>query len=217
MSDQRLDETFKAREAYFRTLGNVCPDVWAPLVNPTLMGGPSWPALRQGWRDIRSGNSTIIVSDGLSDPFDDEPEPNVGFGIEILAETTDDIDADVRSSWLFHLVYQVSQNAANHGGFRQAIEEYSVFTMEVYSEGLFDEHENEHGRVGLLLGLAAPQFPIEAELPGGNLRVIPVKLLTLPELRYVAEHKQKGREYLCSKFAADGSFHLSSLNRSSVV
>jgi hypothetical protein len=217
MSNQRLEETSQAREAYFRTLGDVSTDVWSPLVNPTFMGGPSWPALRQGWRDIRRGKNTFIVSDGLSDPFDDEREPNIGFGVEILAETADDIGADIRASWLFHLVYQVSQNAANHGGFRQAIEQYKVFTMEIAAQGYMQEHENADGRVGLLLGFGAPKLPVEAKLPGGTLRVIPVKLLTLPELQHVAEQKQKGREHLCSLFAADGSYHLSSLKRKSVV
>jgi len=217
MSEERLTETFAARESYFRTMGNVNTEVWFPLVNPTSMGGPSWPALRQGWRDTRRGKYTIIVSDGLSDPFDDEQDPNIGFGIEILAETADNVGEDLCASWLFHLVYQVSQNAANHGGFRQAIEQYKDFTMEIASDGYMEEHANDQGRVGLLLGFSAPNLPVEATLPGGTLRVIPVKLLTLPELQCVAEEKQKGRERLCSLFAADGTFHLSSLKRKSVV
>jgi hypothetical protein len=210
MSQERLEATCSAREAYFQKLGEVSSDVWFHLINPTFMGGPSWPALRQGWRSIRQGKHTIITSDGLSDPFDDDLTPNIGFGIEILGE-------DLRASWLFHLVYQVSQNAANHGGFRQTIEKYKIFTMEIASDGYMDDHQNEQGRVGLLLGLSDPELPVEAELPGGILRVISAKLLTVPELAYVAEHKQKGREHLCSLFEGDGSYHRSSLKRNSVI
>ena len=217
MSEERLQATFTARETFFRTLGTMGTDVWSPLINPTFMGGPSWPALRQGWRDTHRGRNTLIVSDGLSDPFDDQQEPNIGFGVEILAESPDELGDDIRASWLFHLVYQVSQNAANYGGFREVVEQYNVFTMEIDSEGLIPNHENAEGRVGLLLGFGAPDLSIETPLPGGTLRLIPVKLLTLPELEYVAEKKQQGREHLCSCFATDRSYHLSSLNRKSAV
>ena len=217
MSEERLKAACAARETYFRKLGAVSDDVWSHLINPTFMGGPSWPALRQGWRSISQGKNTILSSDGLSDPFDEDPEPNIGFGIEILGETADDVGDDLRESWLFHLVYQVSQNAADHGGFRQVIEQYPVFTMEISSDGYMDEHQNEEGRVGLLLGLSDPKIPIEAKLPGGTLRVITAKLLTLAELEFVAQHKQKGREHLVSLFERDGSYHRSSLNRKSVV
>lgn len=217
MSEERLIAAFQAREAFYRTLGDLNDDVWSPLVNPTFMGGPSWPALRQAWRSIRHEKNTIIVSDGLSDPFEDEQEPNTGFGVEILAETPEEIGEDIRASWLFHLVYQVSQNAANHGGFRQVLEQYGVFTMEIASEGYMPAQENEAGRVGLLLALSTPALPREVELPNGSLRLIPVKLLTLSELQYVAEQKQRGREHLCSLFTSDGSYHLSSLKRNSVV
>ena len=41
-------------------------------VNPALLGGPKWPALRQAFRVVKRSNGNVIMaSDGLSDPFDD--------------------------------------------------------------------------------------------------------------------------------------------------
>lgn len=217
MSDARLEAACAARERYFHTLGNPDDDVWSHLINPAFMGGPQWPSLRQGWRRIQRDASTIIISDGLSDPFEDESDPNVGFGIEILVETPDAVAEDLRDSWLFHLVYQVTQNAAAHGGYRQIVEELNIFTLEIAAIDALNNFANAEGRVGVLLGLNPPDLAVEVELPGGTLRPISAKLLTLTELNYVINHRQAGRLELKAKFEEDRSYHLSSLSRASVV
>jgi hypothetical protein len=79
MADEAfLQATCEARDRFVSSLGVVNPDVLAPLINPSFMGGPMWPDLRQAWRVVRRGSNTIVLSDGLSDPFSDEPEPNAG-------------------------------------------------------------------------------------------------------------------------------------------
>jgi len=54
----------------------------APLVNPAFLGGPAWHSFRQSCRIVRNGWRTIIVSDGLSDLFEEGTGPSVGFGID---------------------------------------------------------------------------------------------------------------------------------------
>src|SRR5262245_17951131 len=105
MADEAmLQATYQARDRFVSSLGVVDPDVLAPLINPSFRGGPMWPDLRQAWRVVRREAHTIVISDGLSDPFSDEPEPNAGFGMEVLAETADPMPGQLQASWLFDLV-----------------------------------------------------------------------------------------------------------------
>ena len=67
-----LDRTAAARKDTWQEIGTQEPLVLNDTVNPALMGGPKWPALRQAFRIIRRRTGNIILaSDGLSDPFDD--------------------------------------------------------------------------------------------------------------------------------------------------
>ncbi len=136
MADEALlQATYEARDKFVKGLGVANPDVLAPLINPSFMGGPMWPDLRQAWRVVRRGPNTIVVSDGLSDPFSDEPEPNPGFGLEVLAETGDPMPEQMQASWLFDLVYQVSQQCASHGGVRDLIEKLGLLAARIADVG----------------------------------------------------------------------------------
>jgi len=208
---------YAARDGYARSLGDMSPDVLAPLVNPSFMGGPEWPDLRQAWRVIRNGNRTIVMSDGLADPFSDEPEPNAGFELEVLAETEDPMPEAVQSTWLFNLVYQISQQCADHGGIREIIDRLGVVSMELPEAGSLQPAANADGAVGVLLGLPSPDFPTEFAVPVGTVRIVTAKVLWPSELDYVVAEGKAGREELARRFAADGSRHRSSLLRQPVV
>lgn len=218
MADEAfLEQTYAARDRYVRSLGQVSPDVLAPLVNPSFMGGPAWPDLRQAWRVIRRGSNTIVISDGLSDPFSDDPEPNVGFGLEILGETSDAVPEQVQASWLFMLVYHVSQQCAAHGGVRELIDELGLLSLELPSEDGLEVIAGAHGKTGVLLGAAPDDYAAEFDLPGGSVKVVTAKLLFPSELEYAAAQGGPAREELARRFAADGTHHRSSLHREEVV
>ena len=91
MSENLFDTTCNARDKLYSSIGEVEPDVMAHIINPAFMGGPTWPALRQAFSTIHRGENTIVISNGLADPFDDVEEKNSGFGIEIYAETKEPI------------------------------------------------------------------------------------------------------------------------------
>ena len=116
---QMLATACATRDAFYATLGSMDADLLAPLVNPAFMGGPRWPSLRQAWRVIRRADSIIIASDGLSDPFEDDDDVFVPRGhlLEVCIEAPlAAFDGDpVQASWLFDVIYQVSQNVADHG------------------------------------------------------------------------------------------------------
>ena len=71
--DELVEQSSAARERVWRSLGSLEP--FALGQSPTsgaIMAGPKWPAVRQNFRVIhRPGGTVMIVSDGLSDPFDD--------------------------------------------------------------------------------------------------------------------------------------------------
>lgn len=176
-----------------------------------------WPSMRQCWRVVCGKKSTIICSDGLSDPFEDESEPNVGYGLEILGETTDLIGDQLPASWLFQMVYAVSQQAAAHAGFRELIDDLGTFSMELRAPRSLQAIAGGAGTYGVLLGLLSPDWPAECELPAGGIKYVTVKLLLQSELDYAVNEDEAGRAVLRDRFADSGSFHRSSLSRRAVV
>jgi hypothetical protein len=216
-SEDRRQATYTARDAYALSLGEVDPDVLAPLINPGFMGGPLWPDTRQGWRVIRRQAQTIILSDGLSDPFSDDPEPNPGFGLEVLAETSDPLPVPLQATWLFDLVYQVSQQCAFHGGVRELIDRLGLVSLELPLTAALQPVATVNDKAGVLLGTLPPGDPSGFEVPGGSVRIVTAKLLWPRELEFAASGGKAAREELARRFAADGTLHRSSLMRRSVV
>lgn len=76
---------------------------------------------------------------------------------------------------------------------------------------------SSNNRAGVLLGIEAPGVPPEFNLPGGSVKVVTAKLLWPSELDYVAAHGSGGRRELANRFAADGTYHRSSLHRRPVI
>ncbi len=211
-----LRATREAREAAWRSLGMVREDVLKPLVNPSLMGGPKWPSLRQAWREIRRDDRIALVSDGLSDPDEDGGAQN-GFGLEFILETSDALGTGgIQRTWAFQAIYQLSQTAARHGGLRALLDDVGLATMEMEDVDAPAAFLHE-GTAGLLLGVPAPALPDAIGLPEGDARLVTAKLLTAGELVHAIDGGPDGRRALAAKFAADGSHHVSSTARASVV
>ncbi len=221
MHDELLARVCEAREKAYSTFGELDGDVMTPLINPAFMGGPRWPSLRQGWRIIRRQAHTLVVSDGLSDPFDDEEAPTIGFGLEFIIETDEPIDGNIAASWPFQVVTAVSQFAADHGGLRQLLEQYGALSSEFPVSGLSEEQEarwvNESGRVGVLLGVPAKTLPSTLATPAGEVVLVTVKPLLLEELGYILENGAQGRTELTNRLSASPEGHVARLARASVV
>ena len=60
-TDDRRQATYRARDQFARSLGEVSPDVLAPLINPGLLGGPLWPDTRQAFQVIRRQQHLLIM------------------------------------------------------------------------------------------------------------------------------------------------------------
>jgi hypothetical protein len=229
---QLIEQSAEAREALFARLGEVQAGALTHAAEAGLVGAPRWPAQRQAFRVVRRpGGMLMIVSDGLSDPFDDlQAEGNVaGFGLEFFvltpeAELPGASAGEVKQSWQFQLLYTVCSLAAGHGGIRNIIDDMGLLSTEAEGvagampEGGRAAHVNRAGRVGALLGLTAPGVPELVEgMPLTSARLVNVKLLTLAELRLITERGAEGRRKLGELFGEGEGRLVSSLERESAL
>jgi hypothetical protein len=210
-----------ARDDFFNGLGETEPYLIAPVINPTLMGGPRWPALRQSWRMVRRPGSTLFASDGLSDPFDDDLTA-LGFRLEVCAETGERFadDDEAKGSWAFDLVYRASQAVAGAGRIYEAIEEdgmivTTVFRIPEAPERLRDEND----RVGVIIGFPTEELPREMELPEGKVLLLAVKPLFPSELAWIEneEDGQGARRHLVSLLQRQPHAHFATADRDPVI
>ena len=214
--EQILQDSYTARDTACAQFGEADPNVLSHIINPSFMGGPSWPDLRQAWRTYRKDGRTIVVSDGLCDPFpkdeDEDGYEEQGLGIEVYAETSDPIEGEIQASWLFSLVHNASQQAASTGAFYNMLKQRDAFSMELYLSEEQGFKLNKEGRVGVLIGVKNPNIDEFFEMPKGKARLVSIKLLSHDELKIAIEEGDHGREKLLSKFKENGTYHLSSLN-----
>ncbi|MFY2561714.1 imm11 family protein [Corallococcus terminator] len=208
------DQADAARQVFWRTLGKLDEEVIIPIV----VGG-NWPARRQMWRVIhRENGRTLLVTHGLSDFFfvdGVDPEPSVGFGLELALETNEP-QAHVEKSWLLQLLERVGDEIAAHESVRGKVKA-GFLSMEVSGQGMPEPLLTKDGRVGVLLGMESSTLPVRFTMPAGEVRLVTVKVLMPAELAYLLEHGTRGREELVRRFAQDGQAHLSRAWRQPVV
>ncbi len=234
MKEHEIEEHFKKscdlRDAFWNQVGTSDKDVIAPVINPAFTGGPRWPGLRQAFKIVRCKSTTIIASDGLSDPYDqedDDPpeECSNGLGLEFYSETPGNLE-DIMQSWQFALVYSVSQNAAHAGNYRTLIDDLGYVTTELYDIPVPNEFKNAEGRVGVFLGVPGKlglTGKDEVILSLETIKIVNVKLLTLRELNFLVKSGAEGRKKLADLFSKEGIFDktsnatISDLSRKSVV
>jgi hypothetical protein len=236
--DDSLEQSIATREQLWRSLGSLEPFSLSQDTVGSIQSGPRWPSEKHNFRVIhRTNGNVMIVSDGLSDPFDDvqNAQNNVnGFGLEFYVETPEEelgsTLTDIRRSWQFQLLYTVAQLAAGHGGIRSIIEDMGLLSTE--AEGVAeaftspetrDTHVNQAGRVGALLGLtdqrasAGDRVPDYINgMPLTMVRLVNIKLISLAELRLITERGAEGRKKLSELFIGDARL-VSSLRRPSAL
>lgn len=213
--DKILEETYSVRDNTNLQFGQEDPHVLSHLINPSFMGGPSWPDLRQSWRVYRKDGRTVVISDGLSDPFptneDEDGYEEQGLGVEVYAETRDEIPEDISGTWLFNLVHDASQQAASSGAFYNMLKQRPVFSMELYLSKELGFKLNSEERVGVLIGVPNPNIIEHFDLPKGKGRLVSVKLLAQEELDLAISEGEEGRKKLLDKFRQNGTHHFSSI------
>lgn len=207
--EEHFKQSCELRDNYWKSVGEVDPDVIAHLINPAFMGGPKWPSLRQAFKTIRSSETVIIASDGLSDPYDDydtnkDNQAYNGLGFEFYVETSDKIDV-IQNSWQFDIVYQMSQFAAANPNILNLLNQYTFLTTELYNVKAPVEYINESERVGVIVGLPSETIPESVKLSIEEVRIVNIRLLTLDELNYVVANGVTAREELAQEMIRHGN------------
>lgn len=220
---QMLATACAARDAFYATLGEVDADVLAPLVNPAFMGGPRWPSLRQAWRVIRRADSILIASDGLSDPFEDDDDVFVPRGhlLEVCIEAPlSAFDGGaVQASWLFDVIYQVSQNVADHGSIDLLVQRHGSVSMALEVQDAPKGLEEENGQVGVLLAQGTATIPPSLGTPHGAVMLLTATVLQPAEMAHIGEaaDKAQSRRDLAAALAASPTGHWSVASRQAVI
>jgi hypothetical protein len=222
--EQHFQKSAEKRELFWKNRGNLDPYVIAHIINPSFMGGPTWPSLRQAFVTIDTPTCTIIASDGLSDPYSDydsnpKNQPYNGLGFEVYMESPEKITDHelLKKSWQFNLVYQMSQFAAGNGNLINMLQEYTYISTELYDIPAPENFLNEDGRVGVLLGLKNNDVPKQLKLSIETILMVNVKLLTLAEIKYIIQNGEAGRNKIAEKLLAGKNPGYSYLDRPSVV
>jgi hypothetical protein len=205
---ERVDAT---RRAFWLTLGTVDEQARIPSLNHG-----DWPGHRQAWRVLRRAEgSTLLVTDGLSDPYLEREEPSVGFGLELALETDAEL-MQVHKSWPTQLLQRVGDELCRNESLREAAKA-GPLSLDVSGKRMPTSLVTQEGRVGVLLGVESGTLPRHFTLPDGEVRLVTVKALLPAEFAYAADHGAVGREQLARYFVGSAEQHLSRARRKSVV
>ena len=185
------------------------PDtVFAPVLGGRLTGGPAWPT-REGFRVLRTMRTTIVTSEGLSDPY--APNEAVrgleawsGTGLEVWLETDQPI-GDPIGSWPFRVVKVVATNVAAHAVRRDLIDELGVLVLEIYASdvGIGRDEQPElitkDGTIGCLLGLRSPNRPDVVKIAPSDARYLNARILLLEQTMRLRQGGEAARKTLAQK------------------
>ncbi|MEX2043388.1 MAG: hypothetical protein WD926_00660 [Patescibacteria group bacterium] len=217
--EEVLQETFRRRDDFWRGVGEVDPNYFAPAINPTLAGGPEWPNLRQAYRKIQLPNgNTVIATDGLSDPFSAThplKTEGSGFGLEFYVETDEDFENPFRS-WMFDALNIVAEQAAHRGDFRELIDEITYISMQQSGVRTPVGYKYPEGQSGALVGIESKTIPGQTALPLGDVIFASVTVLYPAELDFAAQGDE-ARAKLAARFADQCGGPLSSTMRRPVI
>lgn len=221
--EEHFKNSCENRENYWKGIGKLFPDVVGNMINPSFMGGPRWPSLRQAHIGVQINNGTIIATDGLSDPYDDydknpENQSYNGIGIELytIAESKYNNIQEIIDSWEFKILRQVSNMAASNPNISYTLNDYKYISSTVGGIELPNDFLGENGEVGILLGLKTNEVLDKIKLSIEEISLVNVAILTKKELDYIMQNGAKGRVEIAEKLTEKDYYRLSK-DRESVI
>lgn len=217
LDDPRYETYASSRRSYWEKIGAVDNDVIAYLISPEFQGAPAWPTTRQAFIIVRTVDSLIIASDGMTDLFVDTNMPDAGFGSEVYIEVAGMGAAtfdEIKKSWAFSLIENFARNVADRGGIADDVERLGVISMEMPAPADIDESWiSTNGSVGVLIGISTEGRDPKLRLDDLNeILLIPITVISPNELDFVMEGRAAARNELASKLSA-----MSDLSRKSTV
>ena len=165
----------------------------------------------------------MIASSGLSDPWYESEQPNIGLEIETMIATRDSLPDDsaaMMGTWFHRLALEVAADAVRDGKYHLRHERYGLFLIGINHGAQQDGTSDwicSDGCIGLLLGLPIPDTEMSIPLPAGTASLLTAKLLRPDEYEFAATKGPEGAAQLAAAFAHQESHHLSSLRRESLI
>lgn len=219
-----LEETIRLRENFWKKYGKLETAALTRLSNPLYRGGPQWPFNRQAFLRVDRSKSILMASDGLSDPFmeDLDLEKGQGLRVEFFIETKEtqfrDMDWEqLTATWFFQVLYMVCLNAAHGKNYRELVEEHQVLTIELKHINAPEKFLTEEGRCGAMIGGEVKNIVTKAKGHLGDILLVPVTILTKEELKYAMDGGDAAVRKLRKLFRKKGHYHLSSIDRDSLI
>lgn len=203
-----------ARQQFFAALGGTEISI-SPIISYSLQGFPSWP-VRECWQAVQKEKSTIIFTNGLSDPAEDGFQIGVEVAVE-TAEKLEDFNAVV-SSWAYELVFQASFLVASNPNIRSMYEGKRWGTVELYDVQAPPQYITDKGTIGVLVTVGADGIPTNIQLPKDDALVLVFTPLLKEELDAICgPNRDSCMERIVENLSNQGCFHRISDNRASAL
>lgn len=235
-----VEQLEKTRREKLSRLGDVCERVLSRMTPfyPTADGPQmrAWPSSALGKQLlVRRKNSVLVITDGISDPFDSElhpdaPDGTFGFemGLEVptkhLADASDD---GVAGSWITTTLWAATDWVTDERfDLKGHLIKFDCVTVAIPPVAGMEHLVGANGFMGGLIGVpyAGDQLCAQVVLasephnPNDAIWLLPLKLLTADEYDWAVGVQDGARaKALAEAFLRDPSRHLSWLERPSIL
>lgn len=211
---ERLEKASRSRHAAIQQVFGSELFSLTSLMGP--IDGPEWPS-DAAWLALQHDDCACIISDGLSDPWVELTQPDIGLGLEVFIETPDfsvspSDPMAIADNWIFPMTAEVSHTLASYPRLCQKLRDGEILSTRFNIEHIKDGR----GLVGALLHVPdALSAGLETEM--GNIELVAATLLTAEELRWLSGRGDAGRRELLSALNDAGIGSRSIAGRSPVV
>jgi hypothetical protein len=219
-TDTLVATSAEARHRYWSALGRVDSDVLGQLIASQFIPGmPVWPSGREVYLVVHRKDTTILATDGLSDPDDGEFRDCNGHGLELYIEVPTKVLVTPKDSPYFHILTQVARNIAYSGGILEPWRKYQLLSMELPADVEVDRRlVNAEGRHILLLGMPGyDRIPAIEGMPLSETKAMAVTIMHPDDFAKVAREGGQGRVRLASALENSGHGHVSDFARQPVL
>lgn len=205
-----ISEGRQLREAAYTAIGEMESDVFAPLLSPQFTGGQPWPAGRPQFRCIHTPDSTVLISDGISDCFEDEDRDEAlrynGYGLEFFMEFSGyHAFSDLTGHYGLSILEQVCGVAIGHGGVAELLDTRGAVSIQLSGITLPDLWLDAEGNCGVLLHQASTAVPDSIQLNKEEVKLVSCRLLTGSDLKACARDGGSYALKLSKRFKKTGA------------
>lgn len=179
---EAIEKSIKIRTDYYNSFGKVNNDVYAPILSPIFSGGSPWPGGRPQYKVIKTEKSTIIITDGLSNCFDNERLDKDlkynGYAAELYFEFEGDIPfEDFHNHYSTKLLKNLSQFTINDGDFVSYFANSTTASITLPGNDFPNKYRDEEGNSIVMMNIQSENIPAKIKLNIEDVLLVSCKLL----------------------------------------